>query len=235
VKNALALAIVGLTAIPGIAAAQAPPPEQPVVVTTGEGVVKRAPDRAWVTVAAESRAKTPQEAQKQNAAAMSSVLAKLKGAGIPAEAIQTSGYVLQPEFDYRDGRQTLRGYLARNTANVRVDELQRLGEIIDIAVSSGATMIAGVRFDVKDRAALERECLTLAVGDARRRAAALAAGADMKVVSIVRIEEHGSSAPPPPRPVRMAQTEALQASEAPPIEPGEIEIRTTVTLTAAIR
>ena len=35
----------------------------PIVVATGEGVVKRAPDRAWVTVTAESRAMTPQEAQ----------------------------------------------------------------------------------------------------------------------------------------------------------------------------
>ena len=34
-------------------------PETPVIVTTGEGVVKRAPDRVWVSVAAESRAKSP--------------------------------------------------------------------------------------------------------------------------------------------------------------------------------
>ena len=38
-------------------------PPQPVVVTTGEGVVKRAPDRAWVTIAVESRARSPQDAQ----------------------------------------------------------------------------------------------------------------------------------------------------------------------------
>ena len=40
------------------AAAQTPPPasEGPVIVTTGEGSVKRAPDRAWVQMSAESRA-----------------------------------------------------------------------------------------------------------------------------------------------------------------------------------
>ena len=32
--------------------------EPPVVVTSGEGRVKRAPDQAWVTLAVESRAKT---------------------------------------------------------------------------------------------------------------------------------------------------------------------------------
>ena len=64
--------------------------DAPVVVTAGEGIVKRAPDRAWVTIAAESRAKTPAEVQKLNADAMSAVMQKLKGMGLPAEAIRTA-------------------------------------------------------------------------------------------------------------------------------------------------
>ena len=141
--------------------------EGPVTVTTGEGSVKRAPDRAWVTVSAESRAKSPREAQKLNADAMSAVLQKLKGAGLRGDAIQTRGYDLQPEFDYNNGRQTLRGYVARNSVEVRVDDLPSLGEILEQAVSSGATSVSGVRFDLKDRAAAEREALRLAVADAR--------------------------------------------------------------------
>jgi uncharacterized protein YggE len=204
------------------------------VVTTGEGVVKRAPDRAWVNVTAESRAKSPQEAQKLNAAAMSAVLQKVKAAGIPEEAIQTASYDLQPEYDFNDGRRTLRAYVARNSVMVRVDALPRLGEVIETAVTSGATMIGGIRFDIKDREGVEREALRLAVADARRRAEALAAGADMKVVSVTRIEEQGS-AQQPPRPMMMARTEQLAVSAAPPVEPGELEITARVTLTAAIR
>ena len=34
-------------------------PQPPVIVTSGEGVVKQPPDRAWVTIAAESRAGRP--------------------------------------------------------------------------------------------------------------------------------------------------------------------------------
>ena len=44
------------------AAAQGRRPEPPptaVIVTTGEGIVKRAADRAWVSISAESRARTP--------------------------------------------------------------------------------------------------------------------------------------------------------------------------------
>ena len=229
--SALAL-VLGLTALT-ISAQSPAAPSAPVVVTTGEGIVKRAPDRAWVTVAAESRSKTPQDAQKQNAAAMSSVLQKLKGAGIPDEAIQTSAYDLQPEFDYNDGRQTLRGYVARNSLDVRVDALPKLGELIDLAVGSGATRISGIRFDLKDRSAVEREALRLAVADARGRAEAAAAGADMKLGAILRIEEQ-SAVVAPPRPMMAMRAEAAQQATT-PVAPGELEIRASVTVTSALR
>lgn len=205
----------------------------PVVVTSGESVVKRAPDRAWVTVAAESRAKTPQDAQKQNAAAMTAVLDKLKALGIPAESIQTTGYDLQPEFDYVSGKQVLRGYVARNAAEVRVDNLPRVGEVIDAAVASGATTVRGVRFDLKDRSGAEREALKLAVADARERAAAAAAGAGLTVDRIVRIEEERARIVEP-RPMMAMRAEMAQDAVT-PVAPGELEIRASVTLTVAVK
>ena len=208
--------------------------EGPVVVTTGNGAVKQAPDRAWVTFSAESRAKTPQDAQRLNAEAMSAVMQKLKGAGLPPDAIQTSAIDLQAEYDYANNRQTLRGYVARNSVEVRVDTLPRLGEIIDAAVASGATSVSGVRFDLQDRTALERTALERAVKDARARADALAAGAGMKVERIVRIEEQRVAAIPPPRPMMAMRAEMAQVSET-PVAPGEVEIRAVVILTAAIR
>lgn len=213
--------------------AQQPEPQGPVVVTTGEGVIKQAPDRAWVSIAAESRAKSPQEAQRANAEAMTAVLAKLKGTGLPPDAIRTVALDLRPEFDYREGKQTLRGYVARNTVEVRVDDLARVGEILDLAVGSGATSISGIRFDLKAREKVERDALKLAVADARERAQAAAEGAGMTVSGVVRIEEQGVSAPPP-RPMMMArQADSMEAQT--PISPGELEIRAVVTLTASIR
>ena len=167
---------------------------------------------------------------------MSAVLQKLKGAGLAADAIQTRGYDLQPEFDYANGRQTLRGYVARNSVEVRVDDLPRVGEILDLAVAAGATSVSGVRFDLKDKAAAEREALRLAVEDARQRADAAAAGAGMKVERIIRIEEQRATVDAAARPMMMAmRAEAAQAAGEPPIEAGELELRATVTLTATIR
>ena len=146
-------------------------------------------------MAAESRAKSPKEAQRANADAMKAVLDRVKTLGLPGDAIRTSGYDLQPEFDYNNGRQTLRGYVARNSVEVRVDDITRAGDVLDAAVGSGATNVSGVRFDLKDRTAAEREALRDAVADARRRADSAAAGAGMKVDRVLRIEEHRSMGP----------------------------------------
>lgn len=211
-----------------------PAPQGPVVVTTGEGVVKNAPDRAWVSIAAESRAKSPREAQRVNSEAMSAVLQKIKSLGLAPDAVRTTAYHLQPEFDYANGRQTLRGYLARNVVEVRVDDVARVGEVLESAVGSGATSVGGVRFDLKDRERVEREALRRAVADARARADAAAAGAEMRVAGILRIDEQRAFVPEP-RPVMMRQAMEMTAAEAPPIAPGEIEVRVTVTLTASIK
>jgi len=212
----------------------APQPQPPVIVMSGEGVVKQAPDRAWVTIAAESRARTAAEAQKVNIDAMTAVIEKIKASGIPAEAIQTSGYNLQPEFDYANGKQTLRGYVARNSVQVRVDALAKTGDVIGAAVGSGATSVSGVRFDLKDRDAAERQALRLAVRDARARADAAASGGGVTIDRVIRIEEQREMGEIV-RPMTMAMRGAEAAQAAVPLEAGEIEIRSRVTLTVSIR
>ena len=208
---------------------------QPVIVTTGEAEVKRAPDRAWVTVVAESRAKDPKEAQRLNAAAMSAVMEKLKGMNLGEDAIRTTGYELHPEYDYANNRQTLRGYLARNSLEVRVDEIARVGDVLGAAVGSGATTVGGLRFGLKDRDGAEREALRQAVADARARAEAAASGAGVQIARIQRIEEQRMSAPEPRPMMRTMAAEGMMADAAPPITPGTIEIRAVVRLTVAIK
>ena len=215
--------------------AQTVAPETPVVVTSGEGEVKRAPDRAWVTIRAESRARDPKEAQRLNSDAMNAVMAKLKGMALGEDAIRTTSYELQPEFDYANGRQTLRGYVARNTVEVRLDDMTRVGDVLGTAVGSGATSVGGLRFDLKDREGAEREALRLAVRDARGRADAAANGAGMKIERVIRIEEVRASIPRPMVQMREMVQMQTAAAAAPPIEAGTIEIRAQVTLTASIR
>ena len=215
---------------------EAPRPQFPVVVTSGEAEVKRAADRAWVAINAESRSRDPKEAQRANVEAMNAVTQKLKSLALGADAIRTTSVDLHPEFDYDKGRQTLRGYVARNTIEVRVDEIGKVGEVISAAVGSGATAIGGLRFDIKDRAEAEREALRLAVENARARAEAAASGGGMRIERIVRIEDHRVGIPEPPRPMAMEGRMAMQAAiPDTPVTPGNLIIRAMVTLTAALK
>ena len=208
--------------------------EEPLVVTSGEGIVQAVPDRAWITITAESRGSSPREAQRRNTEAMAPVQDKLRAAGIPADAIRTVGYDLQQEWDFVNNRRVSRGYVARNTIDVRVDAIDRVGELLELAVGTGATSVGGIRFDLKDRGKLEREALRLAVADARARADAAASGAGRSIDRVLRIEEHGVSGPPIVMARTMVAREAAQA-DSPPISAGQMELRAQVTLTAVLK
>ena len=223
-----------LTSAPGFAQ-QPTQPNTPVIVTSGEGLVKRAPDRAWVSIAAESRARTAPDAQKLNTDAMTAVLDKIKALGVPAEAIRTTAYTVQPDFEYQNGRQNLKGYIARNQVEVRVDDLPKLGDIMANAVGTGATNVSGIRFDLKDREVAETEALRLAVRDARRRADAAASGAGVKIVQVWRIDEQREVDNIRAMAMPMFRAGMEQAAPAPvPVETGQIEIRSHVTMTVRI-
>ena len=209
------------------------PVETPQVIVTGDGVVKATPDQAWVSIGAESRAKTSRDAQQQNASAMSAVQQKIAALGIAKDAIKTTAIDLQIEFDYANGRQTPRGYVARNTVEVRVDDIARLGDVLDAVVGSGATMIHGLRFEVKQRDQLAATALQSAVKSGMAKAQAVAAGANRAVDRVLRIEELSSGGEP--MPLMKQYTMAARSDQSTPVAAGEIEIRAQVRLTVAIK
>src|ERR1051325_8932 len=92
-----------------------------------------------------------------------------RGAGMREDAIKTTVYDLQPDWDYSNNRRVLRGYVARNTIDVRIDDVDRVGELLDMAVNAGATAVENIRFDLKDRERLQREALRLARAEGRER------------------------------------------------------------------
>jgi len=228
--QALVLVSLGWAAAPAAETYSGPP----VLVTIGEAVLRVAPNRAVVNVATDGRAQNAKDAQRMDAEAMTGVRQQLKQLGIPDEAVRTLAYDLQLEFDYIGGKQVPRGYVARHTVEVRVDDVDRLGELLGKVVGSGAASIAGIRFDVKERDQLERDALKKAVEDARGRADAAASGAGASVAGVIRLEEQRT--PDGPRPMMMARGMAAeQAAVATPIAAGEIEVRAAVTLTSSLK
>ena len=234
--RAVIVTLIALVVSAAAAAAQTPDASQEpnVVVTNGEAVVRQAPDRAFIIVSVEARAKSPRDAQRQNADAMTAVQQRLTTARVAKDAIRTLGYDLEQEFDFIQGRRIPREYVARNSIEIRVDDIARVGELLDTAVQGGATTVSGIRFDIQERDKVEREALRLAVVDARSRAEAAVAGAGRAIDRIIRIEDtREAGILPMARP--MMAMKANDAAATTPVEPGLIEIRARVTLTASMR
>ncbi|MDR1988805.1 MAG: SIMPL domain-containing protein [Acidobacteriaceae bacterium] len=231
-----AVLIVSMLAVSSVSAQDAGALSIPTIVTTGEAVIRRAPDQAFVTLAVETRAKSPRDAQRMNADTMAGVQQKLTAAGLSKDVVRTTGYSINQEFDYTNGRRVPGDYVAHNGFEVRLDAVDRVGEVIDAAVSGGATNVTGIRFDLKDRVTVERAALRQAVEDARARADALAAGARRTVDRVLRIDD---SRPMPrvPSPAIMAGMVASPSPASAPtsIDSGFVEVHAQVVLTVAIR
>jgi uncharacterized protein YggE len=237
----LSLAFVALTVMtPAFLSAQTT--AQPsAIVAQGESVVKAAPDQAWATVAVETREAKAPEARRLAAVAMTSVMAALKTAGLPADAIKTIGFSLNPDYEYVNGRQRMRGFVVSNQVQVRIDDVAKVADVLDavggLALATSSTLtIANLRFDLKNRAQLERDALRLAVEDALANAKAMAAGAAVTLGRIARIDQTGGS----PKYQEMQQPMMAMAARdggavSTPISPSEIEIRSAVMLTVEIK
>jgi uncharacterized protein YggE len=244
--RSLSLAIVAVSisagAAPALAQPQPPPQPPPAIVTQGQAVLRRAPDRAWLTIATQVRESKANDARRKSNETMTEIHNALKGAGVGDDAIRTTGYSLTPDMDSRTRNVT--GYFVRNQIEVRVDDLDRLGDIMDAAngPKSSGLSIVGPRFDLKNEQAAQAEALKLAVENAMARAQAIAAGARRTLGPVLRIDDQGVNTIVP-RP--MARTAMLgggggvaasqPAMPETPIEAGEIEIRAQVTLTIAIQ
>lgn len=227
-----AVLIAGLAAAPAAAQQQALV-NSPTISTEGRASMKVSPDVAWITVTTESKAARTADAQKLNATALDSVRASLRQAGLPDSAVKTRSYSVEPQMQYTDGKAKVIGYIARQSLDVRIEDLTRIGAVIDAAGGSGATSIADIRYDVKDRSSLELKLLGEAVSDGMGRARAMAAGAGKEVLTLWRIDEQRFSNNQPPPMYRMAA--GAVAEQSTQISPNELEIRATVNLTVILK
>jgi uncharacterized protein len=227
-------------AVPALA--QGTPQGPPVVVASGEHRMKVAPDQAWATVALQTRDAKAPEARRLAAAAMTTVTAALRRTGLSTDAVQTIGFSLQPEYEYVNNRQRMKGFLVSNQVQVRIDDVSKVADVLDAVGSltlpaSSMVTIAGLRFDLKNRAAAERDALRGAVEDAMARAKAMAAGGGLTLGRTLRIEEGGNPVMPKYEAAPMMMRVGRGGADAPietPIEPGDIEIRAQVMLTIEI-
>ena len=202
----------------------------------GTGEVRAAPDMATITSGVTTQGATAREALDANTAAMATLVAALKEAGIEPRDIQTSGFSVNPDYVYSDERDAngytrppkVNGYQVMNTVTVAVRDLGTLGAILDKSVTVGANTINGVSFSVADPSELFNEARRAAFADARKKAELYAAAADSSLDELVSISESQSFNPPQPMPMYSMRAEAAAAPV--PVEAGELSFSINVTV-----
>jgi len=199
---------------------------QSIISVTGTGIGKAAPDMALVSLGVQRRAKTAREALDQNNQAMASVLATLKKSEIADKDIQTSGFNIQPRYQYfnqsSSGEQRpprIIEYIVSNQLTIRIRDLAKLGDVIDKTVSLGVNSGGNIRFLTQNPEEVLAEARKKAMTNAVQKATTLAKAAGVGLGKILSINENsGRPGPQPMREMAMART---PSADAVPIAAGE--------------
>jgi uncharacterized protein YggE len=225
---AAALAVASLLAAPALA--QTPLPA--AISVTGEATVSVPPDQAQIDGGVTSDAKTAREASDANNAAMGKVLLALKGAGIDEKDYQTSRLSLQPQYaPNRNGPSPVVGYRASNRVTVRIRDVTKVANIIDVLVGAGANDIGGINFVVSQASKLLDDARTNAIADARRKAEIYAKAAGVTLGEPLSIAEEGGAAPV----FRSNKMVAGGMAAAAPVAQGEETLSVSVSVSWAIK
>ena len=202
---------------------------EPGITVTGVGQFASAPDLMNVDLGISVLAESVAEGRATATERARALIGSLEERGVDSGDIQTLRYSIHPEYEHRDGHQSLRGYRVNNELKVALRDLGSAGEILDIAAEAGGdeVTINNVSFSVEDQTAVRGQARETAWSDARSRAEHLARLSGQALGQVVDIVET-SGRPPGPGPVaRMA----MAADETTPIEAGS----TTVTVTLQVR
>lgn len=161
------------------------------VVASGRADTR--PDEARFTAGVQTIAATAAAASGGNNQVMSRVAAALERLGVKRDDLQTRQITLS-RIDYGPERGR---FQANNMIEVKVRDLDSVGQAITATTEAGANVLSGPNMVVSDPEAASRSAYAAAFKAARARADTYAAAAGLKVARILAIRDGGGTGPVP--------------------------------------
>jgi hypothetical protein len=192
------------------------------------GSVSVEPELAILHIGFDTQPEDAKSAYADGARVSNAIISAIKQAGIPEDSIQSESQYLD-----RDWSKPHKFKLSQQWT-VKAPPA-RAAEILDIAVTAGATDSGQIDWTVKDEKALEAQALDQAASRARQNAGVLAKGMGVHLGALIYVSNQVSS--PPPRPVWLACGAEWGGAAAPPplaIEPRKVSREATVYAVFAI-
>lgn len=211
----------------------APNPTVRSITVSGEGIVRVQPDVAIVRFGIVTLHTDPAEARRLNAEAAAKTMNAVRAMGIPENHIQLELLRLQPRQEWDETTRKMKdlGYEAIRNVSVRVEELDKLPDLVATVVEEGANRLDGIQYDLKDRDTVRNNALQQAVRNARDKANVMAATLNVTLGQVLQMTEQSFDYPRPIVMQReyMAMAKADVASSEPDAyAAGEIEVRAVV-------
>ncbi|HUL47866.1 MAG TPA: SIMPL domain-containing protein [Steroidobacteraceae bacterium] len=233
-----ALLIVSLAAAAPLAAQTVGVPAATLssIRVSGEARVSARPDRVQIDLGVQTQAVLSQDAASANARQLDAVLAAVRKAAGAGAQIKTVSYSLSPNYQYHPGggEPTITGYTALNVVEVVLDDLARIGDVIDAATRAGANRVQGIQWTLRDQDTVRAQALREAATRAHAEAEVLAGALNLRILRVLTVEE--SSPQIVPVRVHMAAARAaVSAAEVPtPVEAGTLDVSANVTLVVEV-
>jgi len=253
-KSLKAVVLSAVMMVPGVALAQQAPTASiaemantPLVRVNVAESLRTPPDEATITVATQAKAPTATAAVAANKVKTEKLLAAVRAAGIRERDIQTQGIQLQPDYRWDppspggQGRQTLIGYMASNSVQVKTRNVEKLTSLLDVLTTAGADSVYGPSFGISDTAPLKREARVRAMKRGEAEATEYARNNGYESVRLLSVEEGTSyrgtdvllsasgvsNLPPPPPPPPAA---SMERGGGDIVAPGQLETAVSLNL-----
>lgn len=212
-----------------------------LIVTQGRGEVTVSPDSLQMTLAVESQAEDMMKARQENNNKMRKIQDAIKKMGINNLTLKTQNFSVYPvKSQYKKGElQKTIGYRVNNSLLVKVtrsdaDSLSKeASKILDTGLNMGATQSGSISFFIDDKQTAQGLALKAAVEDALNNAEILAKATGVSVSGVYSIEGYPSFNYRPyaaPMMARGMAMDAMAESTSTPIEAGETEVSSQVTI-----
>jgi hypothetical protein len=216
-------ATVTLAAALSAGAQQASQPELKIdsanrtLTVTADAHVSVEPEVAILRIGFETQPSDAKTAYAEGARTSNAIIDALKQAGIAESDLRSESQYLAPDYAPKSHK-----FRLTQQWTVRTPP-ERAAEILDVAVTAGATSSGDIEWTVKDEPALEERALDKAAARARENAAVLAKGMGVRLGALIYVSNQLST-PAFPRPMVRAFAMAGSATPAPPlaIEPHQV-------------
>ncbi len=201
-------------------------PNNTTIVVTGEAVIDAKPDIATVCLGVETESENVTKALNENSEKLTKVISALEGLGIPEDNITTTYFKIYPVRDYKTNE--LKEYRVVNEIKVKTSNLDKIGKIISMAISSGANRVEWIEFGLsKDKVKkLRAKVIREACENAKAKASAIAESLNLTIIGILNVKEQSTYF----QPYRVYGSELgaipipTPAVTSPPIKPGEVTV-----------